>query len=114
MQTDEQHNYVVDYDADYTSNSNIVLYDQYMEDNEDHVVKRNVSSMRNDALMSILDEMHEYGVQSRLANKLVGEYEKRAKFELTDREQKIDEQIRIIIFDRNRKETSLKLELHSV
>ncbi|GJT92790.1 retrovirus-related pol polyprotein from transposon TNT 1-94 [Tanacetum coccineum] len=69
MQTDEQHNYVVDSDADYTSNSNIIPYDQYMEDNEDHVVQRNVSSVRNDALMSILDEMHEQGVQSRLANK---------------------------------------------
>ncbi|GJT46060.1 hypothetical protein Tco_0954775, partial [Tanacetum coccineum] len=71
------------------------------------------------------------GVQSRLTNKpdmvmndsvtfelarykeLVEEYEKRAKFELTDREQKIDEQMRIIISDRNRKETSLKSELHS-
>ncbi|GJS86889.1 retrovirus-related pol polyprotein from transposon TNT 1-94 [Tanacetum coccineum] len=131
MQTDEQHNYVVDSDADYTSNSNIIPYDQYMEDNEDHVVQRDVSSVRNDALMSILDEMHEQGVQSRLANKpdmvvndlvtselarykeLVKEYEKRAKFKLTDRERKIDEQMRIIISDRNRKETSLKSELHS-
>ncbi|GKF10612.1 hypothetical protein Tco_0048538, partial [Tanacetum coccineum] len=69
MQTDEQHNYVVDSDADYTSNSNIIPYDQYVEDNEDHVVQRNVYSVRNDALMSILDEMHEQGVQSRLANK---------------------------------------------
>ncbi|GKB57949.1 hypothetical protein Tco_0914135 [Tanacetum coccineum] len=40
MQTDEQHNYVVDSDADYTSNSNTIPYDQYMEDNEDHVVQR--------------------------------------------------------------------------
>ncbi|GJU77227.1 retrovirus-related pol polyprotein from transposon TNT 1-94 [Tanacetum coccineum] len=93
--------------------------------------KVNVSSVRNDALMSILDEMHEQGVQSRSANKqvkvvndtltselarykeLVGVYEQRAKFELTDRERKIDEQMRIIISDRNRKETSLKSELHS-
>ncbi|GJY71422.1 hypothetical protein Tco_0475125 [Tanacetum coccineum] len=131
MQSDVQHNYVVDSDADYTSDSNIIPYDQYVEDNEDHVVQSNVSSVRNDALISILDEMHEQGVQSRLANKpdmvvndsvtselarykeLVGEYEKRAKFELTDRERKIDEQMRIIISDRNRKETSLKSELHS-
>ncbi|GJT14320.1 hypothetical protein Tco_0861362 [Tanacetum coccineum] len=55
--------YVVDSDADYTSNSNIIPYDQYVEDNKDHVVQRNVSSVRNDALMSILDEMHEQGVQ---------------------------------------------------
>ncbi|GJR70336.1 hypothetical protein Tco_0016401 [Tanacetum coccineum] len=55
------------------------------------------------------------GLTSELARykELVGEYEKRAKFELTDRERKIDEQMRIIISDRNRKETSLKSELHS-
>ncbi|GJW53483.1 retrovirus-related pol polyprotein from transposon TNT 1-94 [Tanacetum coccineum] len=97
MQNDVQHNYVVDSDADYTSDSNIIPYDQYVEDNEEHVVPCNASSVRNDALMSILDEMHEQGVQSRLTNKpdmlmndsvtselarykeLVGEYEKRAK-----------------------------------
>ncbi|GJV72202.1 hypothetical protein Tco_1492197, partial [Tanacetum coccineum] len=119
-------------DSNTSCMSNIIPYDQYVEDNEEHVVQSNVSSVRNDALMSILDEMHEQGVQSRLANKpnmvvkdsvtselarykeLVGEYEKRAKFELTDRERKIDEQMRIIISDRNRKETSLKSELHSV
>ncbi|GJZ55560.1 hypothetical protein Tco_0610753 [Tanacetum coccineum] len=99
MQTDEQHNYVVDSDAELSSDSNIILYD--------------------------------HGGQSRLANKpdmiineseaselarykeLVGEYEKWAKFELTNRERKIDEQMRIIILDRNKKETSLKSELHS-
>ncbi|GJX68941.1 retrovirus-related pol polyprotein from transposon TNT 1-94 [Tanacetum coccineum] len=131
MQSDVQHNYVVDSDADYTSDSNIIPYDQYVEDNEEHVVQSNVSSVRNDALMSILDEMHEQGVQSRSANKQVkvvndtltselarykeldGVYEQRVKFELTDRERKIDEQMRIIISDRNRKETSLKSELHS-
>ncbi|GJY81665.1 retrovirus-related pol polyprotein from transposon TNT 1-94 [Tanacetum coccineum] len=59
MQSDVQHKYVVDYDADYTSDSNIIPYDQYVEDNEEHVVQSNVSSVRNDALMSILDEMHE-------------------------------------------------------
>ncbi|GJZ58146.1 retrovirus-related pol polyprotein from transposon TNT 1-94 [Tanacetum coccineum] len=69
MQTDEQNNYVVDSYTDYTSNSNTIPYDQYMEDNEDHVVQRDVSSVRNDALMSILDEMHEQGIQSRLTNK---------------------------------------------
>ncbi|GJU43805.1 retrovirus-related pol polyprotein from transposon TNT 1-94 [Tanacetum coccineum] len=46
MQTDEQHNYVVDSYTDYTSNSNTIPYDQYMEDNEDHVVQRDVSSVR--------------------------------------------------------------------
>ncbi|GJX53720.1 hypothetical protein Tco_0282089 [Tanacetum coccineum] len=136
MQSDVQHNYVVDSDADYTCDSNIILYDQYVEDNEENIVQSNVSSVQNDALMSILDEMHEdgirQGVQSRLANKpdivvndsvtselarykeLVGMYEQRAKFELTDRERNIDAQMRIIISDRNRKETSLNSELHSL
>ncbi|GJZ56207.1 retrovirus-related pol polyprotein from transposon TNT 1-94 [Tanacetum coccineum] len=58
MQNDVQHNYVVDSDADYTSDSNIIPYDQYVEDNEEHVVQCNASSVRNDALMTILDEMH--------------------------------------------------------
>ncbi|GKA08980.1 retrovirus-related pol polyprotein from transposon TNT 1-94 [Tanacetum coccineum] len=53
MQSDVQHNYVVDSDADYTSDSNIIPYDQYVEDNEEHVVQSNVSSIRNDALMSL-------------------------------------------------------------
>ncbi|GJX05702.1 retrovirus-related pol polyprotein from transposon TNT 1-94 [Tanacetum coccineum] len=68
MQSDVQHNSVVDFDADYTSDSNIIPYDQYVEDNEEHVVQSNVSSVRNDALMSILDEMHEQGVQSSSVN----------------------------------------------
>ncbi|GJS71358.1 retrovirus-related pol polyprotein from transposon TNT 1-94 [Tanacetum coccineum] len=132
MQNDVQHNYVVDSDAEYTSDSNIIPYNQYLEDNEENGVQSNVSSVQNDALMSIINEMHEegvqQGVQSRLANKpdntfslklvrykeLAGVYEKRTKFELTEREQKIDGQIRIIISDRNRKETSLKSELHTV
>ncbi|GJZ65604.1 retrovirus-related pol polyprotein from transposon TNT 1-94 [Tanacetum coccineum] len=100
MQNDVQHNYVVDSNAEYTSDSNIILYNQYLEDNEENGVQSNVSSIQNDALMSIINEMHEegvqQGVQSRLANKpdmvvndsltselarykeLVGEYEKRA------------------------------------
>ncbi|GKF88697.1 hypothetical protein Tco_0259574, partial [Tanacetum coccineum] len=31
MQNDVQHNYVVDSDADYMSDSNIISYDQYVE-----------------------------------------------------------------------------------
>ncbi|GJR25966.1 hypothetical protein Tco_1102198 [Tanacetum coccineum] len=41
-------------------------------------------------------------------------YKRWAKFELTEREQKIDEQLRIVITDRNIKEENLKRELHSV
>nr|GEY22527.1 hypothetical protein [Tanacetum cinerariifolium] len=41
-------------------------------------------------------------------------YKRRARFELIEKEQKIDEQLRIVITDRNIKEENLKKELHSV
>ncbi|GJX04379.1 integrase, catalytic region, zinc finger, CCHC-type containing protein [Tanacetum coccineum] len=41
-------------------------------------------------------------------------YERRTMFELTEREQKINEQLRIVIADRNLKKENLKRELHSI
>nr|GEY43661.1 hypothetical protein [Tanacetum cinerariifolium] len=41
-------------------------------------------------------------------------YERRAKFELTEREQKINEQLRLVISYYNFKEETLKHELHSI
>nr|GEV73636.1 retrovirus-related Pol polyprotein from transposon TNT 1-94 [Tanacetum cinerariifolium] len=41
-------------------------------------------------------------------------YERRAKFELTEREQKINEQLRLVISDSNFKKETLKKELHSI
>ncbi|GKB56470.1 hypothetical protein Tco_0912656 [Tanacetum coccineum] len=132
MQNDVQPNYVVDSDVEYTSDSNIILYEQYVKDNAVQVVQSNVSSVPNDALMMIINDMHEQSAQcvsTNEQNKVVNEslttelarykeqvqlYEKRARFELTEREQKIDEQIRIIIQDRNVQEELLKKELHSV
>ncbi|GKA25535.1 retrovirus-related pol polyprotein from transposon TNT 1-94 [Tanacetum coccineum] len=81
--------------------------------------------------MMIFNDMHEPHVQSVsdttqntvVDNSLTAElatykeqvklYERRARFELTEREQKIDEQLRIVITDRNIKEENLKKELHS-
>nr|GEW63700.1 retrovirus-related Pol polyprotein from transposon TNT 1-94 [Tanacetum cinerariifolium] len=73
MHDDVQPNYVVESHANYTSDSNMIPYDQ---------------------------------------NKL--NYMKDGQFKLTEREQKIDEQIRIVITDRNIKDENLKKELHSV
>nr|GEU53310.1 retrovirus-related Pol polyprotein from transposon TNT 1-94 [Tanacetum cinerariifolium] len=67
------------------------------EDNAVPGVQSNVSSVPNDAYMMIFEL-----------------YERRDKFELTEREQKIDEQLRIVITDRNFKEETLKKELHFV
>ncbi|GJT18193.1 hypothetical protein Tco_0876899 [Tanacetum coccineum] len=132
MHDDVQPNYIVDPHADYTSDSNMIPYDQYVKDNAVPVVQSNVSSVPNDAYMMIFNDMHEPHAQSVfdttqntvVDKSLIAElatykeqvelYERRARFELTEREQKIDEQLRIVITDRNIKEENLKKELHSV
>ncbi|GKF63954.1 hypothetical protein Tco_0187402 [Tanacetum coccineum] len=109
MHDDVQPNYVIDSHADYTSDGNMILYDQYVKDNAVPVVQSNVSSVLNDAYMMILNDMHEHPTQyasvptqnnvvdksmtAELATykEQVELYERRAKFEFTEREQKIDE-----------------------
>ncbi|GJT72628.1 hypothetical protein Tco_1031914 [Tanacetum coccineum] len=132
MHHDVQPNCVVDSNADYTSDSNMIPYDQYVKDNAEPVVQSNVSFVPNDAYMMIINDMHEQTAQSvsmNEQNKVVNAsltaelatykeqvelYERRAKFELTEREQKIEEQLRIVITDCNIKEENLKKELHSI
>nr|GEV54117.1 retrovirus-related Pol polyprotein from transposon TNT 1-94 [Tanacetum cinerariifolium] len=105
---------------------------EYVKNNAEHVLQSNVSSVPNDVLIMIINDVHEHAVQCVYANEqnkvvnvsliaklarykeLVEAYEKRARFELTETEQKIDEQMRIIIIDHNIKEESLKKKLHSI
>ncbi|GJT47060.1 retrovirus-related pol polyprotein from transposon TNT 1-94 [Tanacetum coccineum] len=132
MHDDVQPNHVVDSHADYTSDSNMTPYDQYVKDNAVPVVQNNASMVPNDAYGMIDNDLHESDVPSvshtprnTVVNNLLNAelatykeqvelYERRARFELTEREQKIDEQLRIVICDRNLKEENLKKELHSV
>ncbi|GJV00067.1 integrase, catalytic region, zinc finger, CCHC-type containing protein [Tanacetum coccineum] len=132
MHDDVQPNYVTDSHADYTSDSNMIPYDQYVKDNTVIVVQSNVSSIPNDAYMMILNDIYELSAQcvsmptqnNVVDNSLTAElstykeqvelYERRVKFELTNREQKINEQLRIVISDHNHKEENLKRELHSI
>nr|GEW00546.1 retrovirus-related Pol polyprotein from transposon TNT 1-94 [Tanacetum cinerariifolium] len=127
-----QLNHVVNSHADYTSDSNMIMYDQYVKDNEVPVVQSDVSSVPNDAFMMIYNDMCELHAQfisnpsqntlvkisltAELAThkEQVELYKRRAKFELTEREQKINKQLRLVISDRNFKEESLKRELHSI
>ncbi|GJT45336.1 integrase, catalytic region, zinc finger, CCHC-type containing protein [Tanacetum coccineum] len=127
MHDDVQPNYVVDSHANYMSDSNMIPYDQYVKDNAVLVVQSDVSSY-----MMIFTDTHKSHAQSVsdttrntiVDNSLTVElatykeqvelYERRARFELTKREQKIDEQLRIVITDRNIREENLKKELHSV
>nr|GEV19062.1 reverse transcriptase domain-containing protein [Tanacetum cinerariifolium] len=132
MHDSVQLDHVVDSHADYTSDSNMIPYDQYVKDNEVPVVHSNVSSVPNDAFMMIYKDMCEPHAQSvsnpsrkivvknslttELAtyNEQVNLYERRAKFELIEREQKINEQLRLVISDRNFKEETLKKEPRSI
>ncbi|GKC92363.1 retrovirus-related pol polyprotein from transposon TNT 1-94 [Tanacetum coccineum] len=108
------------------------MHDDYVKDNTVPIIQSNVSSVPNDAYMIILNDMHEQPAQNVFVttqntvvdNSLTAEfatykeqvelYKRRARFELTKREQKIDEQLRMVITDHNIKEEILKRELHSV
>ncbi|GKD43634.1 hypothetical protein Tco_1268279 [Tanacetum coccineum] len=101
-----------DFDIFYMSNSNMIPHDQYVKDNAVPIVQSNVSSVTNDAYMMIYNYMYEPHAQSVskitwnivVDNSLTTEletykeqvelYERRARFGLTKREQKIDEQIK--------------------
>nr|GFC26434.1 hypothetical protein [Tanacetum cinerariifolium] len=103
MHDSVQLDHVVDLHADYTSVSNMIPYDQYVKDNEVPVVHSNASSVQNDTFMMIYNDMCEPSAPSVsnssrnavVKNSLTAElatykeqvelYERRAKFELTER-----------------------------
>ncbi|GJV44416.1 hypothetical protein Tco_1428952 [Tanacetum coccineum] len=64
MHDNVQPNYVVDSHANYISDSNMILYDQYVKYNAVLIVQSNVSSVPNDAYMMIFNDMHELDAQS--------------------------------------------------
>nr|GEX12245.1 retrovirus-related Pol polyprotein from transposon TNT 1-94 [Tanacetum cinerariifolium] len=64
MHDSVQLDHVVDSHANYTSDSNMILYDQYVKDNEVPVVHNDVSFIPNDAFMMIYDDMCEPHAQS--------------------------------------------------
>nr|GEX77112.1 hypothetical protein [Tanacetum cinerariifolium] len=92
----------------------------------------NVSSVIDDGYMMIYNDMYKPHAQTVsktswntvVENSLTAElatykeqvelYERRVRFEFTEREQKINEQLRLVISDRNFKEETLKKKLHSV
>nr|GEV06086.1 putative zinc finger, CCHC-type [Tanacetum cinerariifolium] len=117
MHDNVQPNYVVDSHADYTSDSNMIQYGQYVKDNAVPDVQSNVSYVPTDAYMMIINDMHEQPTQhvsvtaqyNVVDKSLIVElatykeqvklYKRRAKFELTEKEQKLDEKLRIVITD---------------
>ncbi|GJZ57790.1 hypothetical protein Tco_0613284 [Tanacetum coccineum] len=84
MQNDVQPNYVVDSDAEYTSDSNIIPYEQYVKDNAVQVVQSNVSSVPNDALMLIINDMHEQAAQFKTNHASVVVHDSKDTLELAE------------------------------
>nr|GEX12364.1 hypothetical protein [Tanacetum cinerariifolium] len=101
MHDNVQPNCVVDLDAEYMSDNNMILYDQYTA----QCVSMKAHTKVVD--VSLTTELATYKEQVEL-------YERLAKFELTERKQKIEELLRIVITDRNIKEENLKKEFHYV
>nr|GEV30208.1 hypothetical protein [Tanacetum cinerariifolium] len=97
-----QLNHIVNSHADYTSDINKIP-DMYEPDAQS-ISKTSWNTVVDNSLTT---ELATYKEQ-------VKRYERRARFELTERAQKINEQLRIIITDRNFKEETFKKELHSV
>nr|GEW70659.1 integrase, catalytic region, zinc finger, CCHC-type, peptidase aspartic, catalytic [Tanacetum cinerariifolium] len=64
MHDSVQLDHVVDSHADYTSDSNMILYDQYVKDNEVPVIHSDVSSIPNDAFIMIYNNMCKPHAQS--------------------------------------------------
>nr|GEV10265.1 hypothetical protein [Tanacetum cinerariifolium] len=132
MHDNAQLNHDVDSHTEHTSDSNMISYDQYVKDNAVSVVHSGASSVPNDAFMMLCNDMYEPHIQSVsnlswnkiVENSLTVElatykeqvklYERQAKFKLTEQEQKINEQLRLVISNRNFKEETLKKEFHSI
>ncbi|GJU48029.1 hypothetical protein Tco_1217584 [Tanacetum coccineum] len=99
-------------------NSNVIPYEQYLTTNDVSVVPSCASSAPNTAYVLIDNNVHTPNeplvTELAIYKEQVAIYEQRAKFELTEREQRMDDQMRILIQDRNRMEEKLKQELHSV
>nr|GEX77111.1 hypothetical protein [Tanacetum cinerariifolium] len=109
-----------------------MIYDLTYINNTVPVVYSNVSSILDDGYMMIYNDMYKPHAQTVsktswntvVENSLTAElatykeqvelYERRVRFEFTEREQKINEQLRLVISDRNFKEETLKKKLHSV
>ncbi|GJT98045.1 hypothetical protein Tco_1093563 [Tanacetum coccineum] len=98
-------------------NSNIIPYEQYLLVNDISGVPSCASSALNSVCVSPVNDAfvpHDpIATELKIYKEQVAIYEQRAKFELTEREQRMDDQMRMLIQNRNKMEENLKKELHS-
>ncbi|GJW01935.1 hypothetical protein Tco_1560791, partial [Tanacetum coccineum] len=113
----EQSN-VIDSTSVYMGNNNVIPYEQYLSVNNISVIPSCAYSNLNNVCVSSDNDV--FVPHDPIANELkiykeqVTIYEQRAKFELTEREQRMDDQMRMLIQNCNKTEEKHKKELHSV
>ncbi|GKA27061.1 retrovirus-related pol polyprotein from transposon TNT 1-94 [Tanacetum coccineum] len=117
--------------TDITSDSNIISYEQYLQETDVQVVHGTSPNVQQDEiLMFVINEMTSQVAMCNKVqqeNKLVNEtltaelerykeqikiFEQRQKFDLTDREKYIDGQLRQVIVDRNAKVADFEKQIH--
>ncbi|GKF53878.1 hypothetical protein Tco_0160788, partial [Tanacetum coccineum] len=100
---------VIDSTSVDVGNSNVIPYEQYLSVDNISVVPSCASSDLNDVCVS--SDNYAFVPHDPIATAI---YEQRAKFELTEREHRMDDQMRMLIQNHNKTEENLKKELHSV
>ncbi|GJW97887.1 retrovirus-related pol polyprotein from transposon TNT 1-94, partial [Tanacetum coccineum] len=99
-------------------NCNVIPYEQYLSVDNIFIIPSCASSTLNDVCVSFDNDAfvpHDpIAIEIKIYKEQVAIYEQRAKFELTEREQRMDDQMRMLIQNRNKTEENLKKELHSV
>ncbi|GJT13838.1 hypothetical protein Tco_0860880 [Tanacetum coccineum] len=133
MHYSEQPAFNPDSDIQITSDSNIILYDQYLKETESAAVQNNTSTkQQNNVIMSVFDEIYtkvaNYNVES-LKNKNVNEsltaklqrykervkiFEERQHVDLNDHEKYIDSQMNDMILNKNAKFAAFQKEIDTL
>ncbi|GJX52749.1 retrovirus-related pol polyprotein from transposon TNT 1-94 [Tanacetum coccineum] len=95
--------------------NNVIPYERYMTINDVSVVPSCASSALNTAYVLIDNNVHTPNepsvIELAIYKEQVAIYEQHAKFELTKREQRMDDQMRILIQDRNRMEENVESKI---
>ncbi|GJT50526.1 retrovirus-related pol polyprotein from transposon TNT 1-94 [Tanacetum coccineum] len=108
---------VIDSTSVHMGNSNVIPYERYLSVNDIFGVPSCASFALNNVCVSPVNDAfipHDpIATELKIYKEHVAIYEQRAKFELTEREQRMDDQMRMLIQNRNKMEENLKKELHS-
>ncbi|GJV74864.1 hypothetical protein Tco_1506448 [Tanacetum coccineum] len=109
---------VIDSTSVNMGNSNVITYEQYLSVDNISVVPCCASSALNDVCVSSDNDAfvpHDpIATELKIYKEQVAIYEQRANFELTECEQRMNDQMRMLIQNCNKMEENLKKELHSV